>query len=119
MKIKEMKEKGIEFVKENKVALVFGGSVFAYGVGMYLGGRIGGKKDGIKTCYKQFETEIQMGQLLRKLECGDGHYHLEQFFNRDRLNGNMNTFSEAVKYFADPKNTENVCGMVVLSKENN
>lgn len=119
MKIKEMKEKGIEFVKENKEAIAVGGSIFVYGVGMYLYGRIGGKRDGIKTCCKQFETEIKMGQLLRKLECGDGHYHIEQFFNRDRLNGNMNSFSEAVKYFADPKNTENVCGMVVLSKENN
>lgn len=118
MKIKEMKEKGIEFVKENKAAIAVGGSIFVYGVGMYLYGRIGGKRDGIKACCKQFETEIKMGQLLRKLECGDGHYHVEQFFNRDRLNGNMNSFSEAVKYFADPKNTENVCGMVVLSKEN-
>lgn len=118
MKIKEMKEKGIEFVKENKAAIAVGGSVFVYGVGMYLWGRIGGKKDGVKTCYKQFETEIKMGQLLRRLECGDGSYRVEQFFNRDRLNGSMNTFSEAVKYFADPKNTENVCGMVVLSKEN-
>lgn len=118
MKIKEMKEKGIEFVKENKAAIAVGGSVFVYGVGMYLLGRIGGKKDGVKTCYKLFETEIKMGQLLRKLERGDGNYRFEQFSNRDRLNGNMNNFSEAVKYFADPKNTENVCGMVVLSKEN-
>lgn len=115
MKIKEMKEKGIDFVKENKDAIAVGGSLFVCNIGMYLWGR----RDGIKTCCKQLETEIKMGQLLRKLECGDGHYHVEQFFNRDRLNGNMNSFSEAVKYFADPKNTENVCGMVVLSKENN
>lgn len=118
MKIKEMKEKGIEFVKENKATLAFGGSVFVYGVGMYLLGRIDGKKYGIKTCYKRFETEIQMGKLLRALECGDGNYRIERFCNRNRLNGNMNSFSEAVKYFADPKNTENVCGMMVLSKEN-
>ena len=32
MKIKEMKKKGIEFVKENKVAIAVGGSVFVYGV---------------------------------------------------------------------------------------
>lgn len=118
MKIKEMKEKGIEFVKENKAALAFGGSVFIYGVGMYLWGRIGGKKEGAKTCYEQFESRIRAGQFLKDLECGSGTYHAERFFNENRLDGNMNSFSEAVKYFVDPENTKNVCGMVVLTKKN-
>lgn len=119
MKIKEMKEKGIEFVKENKAALVLGGSMFVYGVGMYLLGFGDGRKNGVRECYKHFKKDIGAGQFIRELECGPGHYKMERFFNEDRMSGKINSFTEAVKLLSDPENTENVCGLVVLSKENN
>ena len=69
MKIKEMKEKGIEFVRENKAAIAVGGSIFVYGVGMYLWGRIGGKKYGARLSYMYFNDKIRAGQFLKDMEC--------------------------------------------------
>lgn len=119
MKIKEMKEKTIEFVKENKIAIAFGGSVFVYGVGMYLWGFGDGRKNGVKECYKHFKDDIGVGRFVRELECGPGHYKIERFFNEDRMSGKINSFTEAVKLLNDPENTKNIHGLVVLSKENN
>lgn len=119
MKIKEMKEKGIEFVKENKAALAFGGTALVYSVGMYLWGFGNGRRNGVQECYKHFKKDIGAGQFIRELECGPGHYKMERFFNEDRMSGKINSFTEAVKLLSDPENTENVCGLVVLSKENN
>ena len=65
MKIKEMKEKGIEFMKENKAAIAVGGSVFIYGVGMYLWGRIGGCKVGKNQAIRNFAQDIHIGMFTR------------------------------------------------------
>lgn len=119
MKIKEMKEKTIEFVKENKVAIAFGGTAFVYGFGMYLWGLGNGRRYGVQECYKYFKKDIGAGQFIRELECGPGHYKMERFFNEDRMSGKINSFTEAVRLLNDPENTKNIHGLVVLTKENN
>lgn len=118
MKIKEMKEKGIEFVKENEVALAFGGSVFIYGVGMYLWGFGDGRKNGVRECYKHFKNDIGIGQFTRELEVHPGAYILDRFFNEDRFNGKINSFTEAAKLLNDPENTKDIVGMVICKKKN-
>lgn len=118
MKIKEMKEKTVEFVKENKIAIAFGGTAFVYGVGMYLWGLGDGRRSGVKECYKHFKDDIGAGRFVRELECGPGHYKMERFFNEDCMSGKINSFTEAVKLLSDPENTKNINGLVVLSKEN-
>ena len=117
MKIKEMKQKTVEFVKENKVAIAFGGAAFVYGVGMYLWGLGNGQRSGVRECYKHFKTDIGAGQFVRGLECDPGNYKMERFFNEDRMSGKINSFTEAVKLLNDPENTKNIYGLVVLSKE--
>lgn len=119
MKIKEMKEKGIEFVKENKAAIAVGGSVFVYGVGMYLWGRIGGCKVGKNQAIRSFMGDIDFGQFTRELEWkGDGQYTFDRFVNEDRFNGKINSFNEAVKLLGDPENTKNITGLIICRKEN-
>lgn len=119
MKIKEMKEKGIEFVKENKAAIAVGGSVFVYGVGMYLLGRKNGLVNGSKVTLKYFKDEIDGGRFLNGLENGAGDYIRERFRNEAHLDNAFNPFEEAVKHLSNPENTKNVCGIVVLTKKNN
>lgn len=118
MKIKEMKEKGIEFVKENKEAIAVGGSIFVYGVGMYLYGRIGGKRDGIRKCFEHYKRDIGVGRFTRELETQPGAYTLDRFFNEDHFNGKINSFSKAVELLGDPENTKDIVGMVICRKEN-
>lgn len=118
MKIKEMKEKGIEFVKENKAALAFGGSVFVYGVGMYLHGRIGGCKVGKKQAIRDFAQDIHIGMFARELEVEPGKYTFDRFFNEDHFNGKINSFNKAVELLGDPENTKDIVGMVICRKEN-
>lgn len=119
MKIKEMKEKGIEFVKENKAALAFGGSVFVYGVEMYLYGRIIGCKVGKKQAIRDFAQDIRIGMFARELEVEPGKYTFDRFFNEDRFNGKINSFNKAVELLGDPENTKDIVGMVICRKENN
>lgn len=119
MKIKEMKEKGIEFVKENKAAIAVGGSIFVYGVGMYLWGRIGGYKVGKHHAIRSFAQDIRIGQFTRELEVDDGKYILDRFFNEDIFNGKINSFNKAVELLGDPENTKDIVGMVICRKENN
>lgn len=119
MKMKEMKEKGIEFVKENKAAIAVGGSVFVYGVGMYLLGRKNGLVNGSKATLKYFKDEIDGGRFLNGLENGAGDYIRERFRNEAHLDNAFNPFEEAVKHLSNPENTKNVCGIVVLTKKNN
>lgn len=120
MKIKEMKEKGIEFVKENKAAIAVGGSVFVYGVGMYLWGRIDGCKVGKHQAIRSFAQDIRFGMFTRELEYkGDGKYTFDRFFNEDSFNGKINSFNKAVELLSDPENTKDIAGMVICRKENN
>lgn len=118
MKIKEMKEKGIEFVKEHEVEIAFGGAAFIYGVGMYLWGRIDGCKVGKNQAIRTFARDIYIGQFTRELEVDPGKYILDRFFNNDLLNGKINSFSKAVELLGDPENTKDVVGMVVVTKKN-
>lgn len=119
MKIKEMKEKGIGFVKENKAAIAVGGSVFVYGVGMYLWGRISGCKVGKNQVIRSFAKEINFGQFTRELEWkGVGQYTFDRFFNEDRFNGKINSFAKAVELLGNPENTKNITGMIICRKEN-
>lgn len=118
MKIKEMKEKGIEFVKENKEAIAVGGSVFVYGVGMYLWGRIAGCKVGKHQAIRSFAQDIRIGQFTRELEVDDGKYILDRFFNEAIFNGKINSFNKAVELLGDPENTKDIVGMVICRKEN-
>ena len=111
MKMKEMTKKGIEFVKENKEAIAVGGSIFVYGVGMYLYGRIGGCKVGRHQAIRSFAQDIRIGQFTRELEVDDGKYILDRFFNEDR-------FNKAVELLGDPENTKDIVGMVICRKEN-
>ena len=118
MKIKEMKEKGIEFVKENKVALAFGGSIFIYGVGMYLWGRNDGSKVGQTYMLKRYGNDIRIGMFTRELEVHPGKYTLDRFFNEDHFNGKINSFNKAVELLNDPENTKDIAGIVICRKEN-
>lgn len=119
MKIKEMKEKGIEFVKENKAAIVVGGSVFVYGVGMYLWGIIGGCKVGKNQAIRSFAKDIRFGMFARELEYkGDGQYIFDRFVNEDRFNGKINSFNKAVELLSDPENTKDITGIIICRKEN-
>lgn len=118
MKIKEMKEKGIEFVKENKAVIAVGGSVFVYGVGMYLWGRIGGYKVGRHQTIRSFAQDIHIGMFARELEVDEGKYIFDRFFNEDHFNGKINSFSKAVELLGDPENTKDIVGMVICRKEN-
>lgn len=118
MKIKEMKEKGIEFVKENKEAIAVGRSVFVYGVGMYLWGRIGGCKVGKHQAIRSFAQDIRIGQFTRGLEVDDGKYIWDRFLNEDHFNGKINSFNKAVELLGDPENTKDIVGMVICRKKN-
>ena len=118
MKIKEMKEKGIEFVKGNKAAIAFGGAIFVYGVGMYLWGRIDGCKVGKNQAIRSFAQDIRIGMFTRELEIDPGKYTLDRFFNEDHFNGKINSFNKAVELLGDPENTKDIVGMVICRKEN-
>ena len=119
MKIREMKEKTAEFVKENKVAIAFGGSIFVYGVGMYLWGLGDGRRSGAKKCIERFGKDIRIGMFTRELEVHPGKYALDRFFNEDRFNGKINSFNKAVELLGDPENTKDIAGIVICRKENN
>ena len=120
MKIKEMKEKTVEFVKENKAAIAVGGSMFAYGIGMYLWGRNDGSKVGQTWTLKHYGDDIRIGAFARELECkGYGQYMFDRFANEGFFNGKINSFAEAVKLLNDPENTKNITGIVICRKENN
>lgn len=119
MKIKEMKEKGIEFVKENKAAIAFGGSLFICNIGMYLWGRIDGCKVGKHQAIRSFAKDIRFGMFTRELEYkGDGKYTFDRFLNEDRFNGKINSFNKAVELLGDPENTKDIVGMIICRKEN-
>ncbi len=119
MKMKEMKEKTVEFVKENKAAIAFGGSMFVYGVGMYLWGRNDGSKAGQTWMLKHYGEDIRIGMFTRELKCkGDGKYNFDRFFNEDLFNGKINSFNKAVKLLGDSENTKNIAGIVICRKEN-
>lgn len=118
MKIKEMKEKTVEFIKENKAAIAVGGSVFVYGVGMCLYGIKTGRKLGEKEAIQRFAQDIRIGMFTRELEMYPGKYTLDRFFNEDHLNGKINSFNTAVKLLGDPENTKDIVGMVICRKEN-
>lgn len=119
MKIKEMKEKGIEFVKENKAAIAVGGSVFVYGVGMYLWGIIDGCKVGKNQAIRDFAQDIRIGMFARELEVEPGKYTFDRFFNEDHFNGKINSFNKAVELLGDHENTKDIVGMVICRKKNN
>lgn len=118
MKIKEMKTKTVKFVKENKIAIAFGGTAFVYGVGMYLWGFGDGRRNGIKRCFEHYKRDINIGQFTRDLEVHPGTYTLDRFFNEDRFNGKINSFNKAVELLGDPENTKDIVGMVICRKEN-
>lgn len=119
MKMKEMTKKGIEFVKENKAAIAVGGSVFVYGVGMYLYGRNNGLKVGQNSTLKRLNNDIRIGMFARELECkGYGQYFFDRFVNEDTFNGKINGFNEAVKLLGDPENTKDIAGIIICRKEN-
>lgn len=118
MKIKEMTEKGIDFVKEHKAPIAFSGAVFVYGVGMYLYGRKSGFKVGKHQAIQSFAQDIRIGQFTRELEIDPGKYILDRFFNEDHFNGKINSFNKAVELLGDPENTKDIVGMVICRKEN-
>lgn len=118
MKIKEMKEKGIDFVKENKAAIAFGGAMFVYGVGMYLYGIKTGRKMGEKQTIQRFAQDIRIGMFTRELEVDPGKYTLDRFFNESHFDGKINSFNKAVELLGDPENTKDIVGMVICRKEN-
>ena len=118
MKIKEMTEKGIDFVKEHKTEIAVGGSMFAYGVGMYLYGVKTGRKVGEKETIQYFARDIHIGMFTRELEVHPGKYTLDRFFNEDHFNGKINSFNKAVELLGDPENTKDIVGMVICRKEN-
>ncbi len=118
MKIKEMKKKTVNFVKENGPGLAVFGGVAIYGISMFLWGRSNGIHIGRQSAVRTFERDIATGQFVRELESGFGKYKMERFVNEDRMNGQINSFNEAVKLLANPENTKNVTGLVILSKEN-
>ncbi len=118
MKIKEMKEKGIEFVKKNEVTIAFGGAAFVYGVGMYLYGRKDGCKVGENRAIKRFAQDIRIGIFTRELEVDPGKYTLDRFFNESHFDGKINSFNKAVELLGDPENTKDIVGMVICRKEN-
>lgn len=118
MKIKEMKEKTIKFVKEHDVEIVYGGAAFIYGVGMYLWGRKDGSKVGEKQTIQRFAQDIHIGMFTRELEVHPGKYTFDRFFNEDHFNGKINSFNKAVELLGDPENTKDIVGMVICRKEN-
>lgn len=118
MKIKEMKQKTVNFVKENKEIVALDCAALIFGGGMFILGRKIGFKSGAEATAKYCRDDIQAGRFLNGLERGSGNYLRERFRNEELLNGAVNPFKEAIKYLSDPKNTENVCGIVVLRKEN-
>lgn len=119
MKIKEMTEKTVEFVKEHKAAIAVGGSMFAYGVGMYLYGVKTGHKIGENQATRKFANDIRIGMFARELECkGYGQYLFDRFANEDTFNGKINSFNEAVKLLGDPENTKDIAGIIICRKEN-
>lgn len=118
MKIKEMTEKGIDFVKEHKALIAVGGATFVYGVGMYLYGIKTGRKMGEKQTIQRFAQDIRIGMFMREFEIDNGKYTWDRFFNEGLFNGKINSFNTAVELLRDPENTKNVCGIVVCRKEN-
>lgn len=118
MKIKEMKEKTVEFVKENKEIVALDCAALIFGGGMFILGRKTGFKSGAEAAVKYCRDEIRAGKFLNGLENGKGDYVRERFRNEELFDGAINPFKEAIKYLNDPKNTKNVCGIVVLTKKN-
>lgn len=118
MKIKEMKQKTVNFVKENGPGLAVFGGVAAYGIGMYLYGRNDGLKAGQTFMLKRFGKDIRIGMFARELERDPGKYTFDRFFNEDHFDGKINSFNEAVKLLGDPENTKNIVGIMLCRKEN-
>lgn len=118
MKIKEMKQKTVEFVKENKAGLAVFGGVAAYGIGMYIWGHADGTKVGKTWAIRRFKEEISLGKWASDMVPSGTHFLADRYSNETTFGGAMNNMKEAVKLLSDPKNTENVYGIMVLSKKN-
>lgn len=119
MKIKEMKEKGIEFVKENKVYLGVAAGLAGYGLIMWRLGRCHGYANGSLDTFKAYKDKIDLGKWAGDMIPDGETFLADRYSNETTFNGAMNNMKEAVKLLCDPKNTEDVYGIMVLSKKNN
>lgn len=118
MKIKEMKEKGIEFVKENKVYLGIAAGLVGYGLIMWNFGDGHGYAKGSADTFKAYKDKINLGKWVGDMIPKGATFLADRYSNETTFNGAMNNMKEAVKLLCDPKNTEDVYGIMVLSKKN-
>lgn len=118
MKMKEIKEKSIKFVKENKGVLIPTAAVAIYGLVMYGIGMKDGNNIGTTWAKERYADDIRIGEFTRDLENQPGQYTFDRFVNENRFNGKMNSFNKAVELLSDPENTKNVTGIIICRKEN-
>ena len=119
MKIKEMTKKGIEFVKKNKEYLGVAAGMAGYGFIMWRLGHCHGYINGSVDTFKAYKDKIDLGEWAEDMIPKGATFLADRYSNETTFNGAMNNMKEAVKLLCDPKNTENVYGIMVLSKKNN
>ena len=118
MKIKEMKEKTVEFWNKNKDYLVLAGIVGSGCAITYTLGRITGTVKGMERAVELNKTEIGLGGWALGMVSDTGSFIADRYSNETTFGGAMNNMKEAIKLLSDPKNQEDVYGIMVLSKKN-
>lgn len=118
MKIKEMKQKTVEFVKENKVYVGIAAGLAVYGFTMWKLGHVHGYVSGSEDILKAYEPEINLGKWAGDMVPKNMMFMADRYSNETTFNGAMNNMKEAIRLLSDPKNQENVYGIMVLNKKN-
>ncbi len=118
MKIKEMKEKTVEFVKENKVYFGVAAGLAVYGATMWHLGKTLGFVTGSEETFKAYKDKIDLGEWAGDMIPKGTTFLADRYSNETTFGGAMNNMKEAIKLLNDPKNQENVYGIMVLSKKN-
>lgn len=118
MKIKEMKEKTVEFVKENKVYISVAAGLAVYGFTMWKLGHCHGYVSGSEDTFKVYKPKIELGEWAGDMIPKDTAFFANRYSNETTFGGAMNNMKEAIKLLSDPKNQEDVYGIMVLTKKN-
>lgn len=119
MKIKEMKEKGIEFVKENKVYISVAAGLAIYGATMWKLGHCHGYVSGSEDTFEAYQERIDLGEWAGDMVPKNITFLANRYPNEATFGGAMNSMKEAIKLLNDPKNQEDVYGIMVFSKKKN
>lgn len=114
-----MKEKTVEFVKENKVYVGVAAGLAVYGFTMWKLGHVNGYVSGSVDVFKTYKPKIELGKWAEDMIPEGTTFLADRYSNETTFGGAMNNMKEAIKLLNDPKNQEDVYGIMVLSKKNN